>query len=389
MRIIVEHHEETLAAPEIQNAILNRIGNYPEKHKENTHNAIVRLPLDIAALLKLQPKFIAPIVDTYCHHNVMDIKACKILDYQNDVAVTVRFTKCLYAMLLHSKNINQSSTGKEKSITLGNKITSGFKMIINRSINIYSSKEYQKFLKSLTDNGYFRGNIEGSRDYKELIHKANSYFSSVESPIISNVASKMSEITASDEYSKTIVMLQSATSPYLLEDDEDWLKIHPNQLNTLLNSHYGKKKIFENNDIITPQAISTQLTQFLRNTSDYEGIESVEKEQSNDEQVIEFNSEEFVNCIDKMLKLLSTDEEQKITSDFSESVSGSEDDELDQELKAKLQGMDEYQGRKDNKSILQNMMSSIREEHASSGPSSNLMTTLGHSKVDFMDSDDD
>lgn len=385
---IAENHDQTVAAPEVQNAILNRIGNYPDKHKDNSHNAVVMLPLEIAALLKLQPKCIAPIVDTYCNHDVIDVRACKTLDYQNCVNVTVKFTKCLYAMLLHSKSIKHlmNSSEKNKNITLGKKITCGFKIIMNRSSDIYSSKEYYKFLKSLTDNGYFRCNIEGSQEYKKLLEDAKSFFSFVECPILSNVSRKITEITASDEYLKTIDNLKNSTSSSLLEDDEDWLKIHPDQLNELLNSRYGKKTSFENKDI-TPQNISTHLTDFLKKTSDYEGIESVEKEQLNDE--IEFDSEQFVNCIEKMLKLLSTgEEEQVIDSDFSdEGVSGSEDDVLDQELKAKLQSGDE--NLKDKKTILQNLMSSMREEQSSSGPSSNLMATLGCRKTDFMDSDDD
>lgn len=389
---LVENQEQTQASSEVVNAILNRIGNYPEKHKENTHNAIIKLPLKIAALLQLQPNFIAPIVDTYCHHDVIDIKACKTLECQDSVKVTVKFTKCLYAMLMHSKLIKHLmySTEKDKSITLGKKIACGFKMIMNRSSDIYSSKEYHKFLKSLTDNGYFRGNIEGSQEHKKQLEKAKSFFSSAESPIISNVAGNITETTASDKYLKTIDLLKCSSTSDLVEDNEDWLNIDPEQLNNLLNSRYGKKTKFEKNDIITPQNITTELTDFLKKTSDYEGIESADKERSNEE--IDFDSEEFVNCVEKFLKLLSAGgEEQEIDSDFSEEgMSGLEDDadnELDQELKAKLKGRDE--NLKDNKSILQNMISSMREEQASSGPSSNLMTTLGLNKTDFLDSDDD
>lgn len=390
---VVGNEEQTVASSDVQSAIINRIGNYPEKHISNMHNSIVRLPVEVAAVLKLQPKLIAPLVETYCHHDDIDIKACRTLDYQNTVTVTVKFTKCLYAMLLHSKMIRHLmfTTQKDKITTIGKKIACGFKIIMNRSSDIFSSKEYQKFLKSLTDNGYFKGNIEGSRDYKKLLENAKCFFSSIECPIMTNVAASIKEITDSEEYVKTIEDLKSPSSD-LVEDDDEWLNVHPDQLNNLLNSRYGKKTKFEKNDTITPQNITKELTDFLKKTSDYEGIESIEKEESNKN--IDFDPDQFVNSVEKMLKLLSTgQDEDEIDSedDFSAESDDMSESEVNQamaqELKDKLQGRGDSID--DDKSILRSMVNSMREEQASSGPSSNLMNSIGLAKTDFLDSDDD
>ncbi|CAH0584305.1 unnamed protein product [Chrysodeixis includens] len=84
--------ELTLAAQNIEQAILNRIGAYPEKISEYIHRAIVNLPSTLATILTLQPSLIAPIVDAYCNHDSVDVKACKNIDFDDCVDVEVLST---------------------------------------------------------------------------------------------------------------------------------------------------------------------------------------------------------------------------------------------------------------------------------------------------------
>ena len=404
LKIIYETPRLTQTSSEIHQSILNRIGNYPDKINEHIHKAVVKLPSNLAALLTLKPSLIAPIVDAYCNHDVIDAKCCKTIDFNDRVTLEIKFTKFLYASLMHSKLINfvkhYIENENDKKNVLGLKLTCGYQIIMNKisETDLYSSKEYYRFLNSLQQNGYFKNNIEGSKEYNYLLEKAQNYFSVVECPVNSNVSHKISELLASDDFSRVQESLKSTTSVEemsYVEDNEDWLNIHPEQLNELLVTRYGKKTKLKNDDIVTSQRITEELSSFLKQTSDFEGIEQDRKEISEQDN-IDFEPDQFVSSIEKMLKILSTGCKEDTESDGSEDDldmcyeddENDEDDDCDRELQAKLQN-GSTETLKDNKTVLRNMIQSMKEEKASTGPSSNLLRSMGVSKTELLDSDDD
>lgn len=373
---------------------MDRVGDYPKKIKDNIHNATVKVPLEIAALLKLKLNLIAPIADAYCHHDAIDAKTFRNIHCNNWVTVTVKFTKCLYAMLLYSKLANsiRQPIEKDKKTRLGLKLACGLQMIMRRSSDIFSSKEYMKFLNSLKENGYFNNNIEGSKEYNEKLKNAQDFFSAVECPITSNVSHEIDQVMSTDEYMRTkeLLLTENVSLSKDMEDSDDWLTLHPEQLNELLNSRYGKKTKFQKGDVLTPQNVTTELENFLKHTSDFEGIETNNADHL-ENNVIDFKADEFEDCIEKMLKLLTSDndEVESTDSDFSEenmSLSEEEND-IDKELKEKLHGAAE--NIRDKDTILKNMIKSMKEEKASAGPSSNLISNVGFHKTDFLDSNDE
>ncbi|XP_049874060.1 protein ecdysoneless [Pectinophora gossypiella] len=393
MMLKVPQHTKSL---EIQQVILKRIGNYPAKINENLHNAVVTLPIDIAALLTLKPTLISPIVSAYCNHDILDAKACKSIKFDNCVTTTIKFTKCLYAMLIHSKLMKNVKTMKinenDKKSMIGVKLTCAYEMIMSKlSGDIFSSKEFQKFVKSLSKNGYFKDNIEGSKDYKQLLERAKEFFLNMECPINTQTSNYITHLMQTAEFNSLKEMLKIKPAEELTEDNDDWLNIHPEQLNDLLNSRYGKQSKFKSGDVLNSQTLTTELSNFLKQTSDFEGIETDIK-QGPENGPIEFDSEEFINSLKNMMNFVASgnDADIYVDSDFSDDMDDFTipEGDLDKELKAKLFTNDKA-GPQDSKTILLNMIKSVKEEEGSSGPSSNILKTIGINKTDLLDSDDD
>lgn len=397
---IANSPELTQAAHSIEQAILSRIGKYPDKLLENIHRTIVKVPSTLATILTLQPSLISPIVDAYCNHDSVDVKACKKIDYVDCVDVEVRFTKFLYASLVHSKLINQAKYhGNDKKTLLGLKLTCGYQMLMNKASvgDTLLSKEYQTFIQSLKLNGYFKNNIEGSNGYQQLLKTAQHYFSSIECPVRSNVFHhNVTELMKSSKFIELNSTLKSNSGEHFtgVEDSEDWLNINPEELNDFLYSRYGKATKLKNIDDISSQTLTQELTSFLKQTSDFEGIEREHIDES-DINEIDFESDQFVSCIEKMLKVLSTHGKEVTESVESEDdemfFNDDEDDEsddCDKELKVKLQNnpMENLQA---ETTIMANIMQSMKEEKASTGPTSNLLQSIGITKPEFIDSDDD
>ncbi|CAB3251634.1 unnamed protein product [Arctia plantaginis] len=393
IKIIEESSELTQVSCAIEQAILDRIGKYPEKLLENIHRTAVQIPSHIAALLILKPSLIAPITNAYSNSDVIDAKCCKDIDFSNCVNVEVTFTKFLYAMLLHSKFINSIKHYEfinDKKSILGAKITCGYQIIMNKaSTDLFNSKAYNKFLSNLKQNGYFQNNIEGSIGYNNLLRKAKEYFSIVECPISSHVSDSISQLMSSSDYLRIKDSIKDiCVEPGYIGDTEDWLNIHPEQLNDLLLKRYGKITTLKNNDVISSTTLTTELSSFLKQTSDYEGIESHCNEIIEDS--IEFEPDQFVSCIEKMLNVLSTGDDENTESEESDQDYDNfqyHDNGCDKELRAKLQ-TNQTENPQENNTILSNIIQSIKEEK-SIGPTSNLLRSFGVHKSELLDSDDD
>ena len=74
LKYVREHPQETRADIFVQQAIRKRIAGYPEKIEENCHNAILYVPVGVAALLNAHPKLVAPAVRAFCERDLIDVK---------------------------------------------------------------------------------------------------------------------------------------------------------------------------------------------------------------------------------------------------------------------------------------------------------------------------
>lgn len=396
IEIIIQRSSETKASSDIQEVILKRV-SFSSEISKHFHKAVLNLPVDIAAVLTLKPSLISALVTTYCSADALEVKHYKDIHFDDCVRVEVLFSKYLYAMLMNAKfpNIRKLKQFElNKMDQLGVKLTCGYKTIMNKaSKDIFATSEYQKFLNSLTNNGYFKNNIEGSKDYNQLLDKAKDYFYTLECPINSYVSNQITNIILSPEFEGVKENIKQKCKMSLFEEDsDDWLNIQPNELNEFLNTQYGNKVTIKNDETITSATITNKLTKFLKESSDFEGIEQTRSE-AQDDNNIEFDSDEFVNCLEKMLNIISKDGDitPSDTSDFSDDdddngveVSPSEQD---LELASKLKSTHKTSA-DNNSDVLQNLIQSMKEEGLS-GPSSTVLRTIGVKKSDLLDSDDD
>lgn len=393
VNIITNKQEETKSL-EVQQAILNRIGNYPEKITENIHRALVKLPLDVATLLTLKPSFVSSIASSYCDHDMLEARTCKNVTFKDCITVQVKFTKCLYAMLTHSKLIRHLKKThvdlNDKKNVLGLKLTCGYEMIMSKlKGDIFSSKQYTKFIQSLSDNGYFRENIEGSKEHTRLLEKAKEFYLNMECPINSQFGNAIAQIMHTDEFItlKDSFKNNQGSEKELVEDNDDWLNIHPDELNNLLNTRYGKEPTFKNDDVISSETITSKLSNFLKETSDFEGIETGKEEKEDNE--IEFDSELFVNSLKNMLNIINGGDGIDADSDSNYDMDDvPPEDNLDEEIRRKLLS-NINNTPEDNENIISNMIQSMKEEQGASGPTSNILRAIGINKTKLLDSDDD
>lgn len=393
---IVNHPQETKASPEIQQAINNRINPYPAKIGDNIHRALIKVPLELAAVLKLQPDLISPIVNAYCNHDVIDAKCLRDVKLENDaVCIKVNFTKHLYAMLAYSTLMSTGTIEilrlkKDKRLALGFKLFCGYKIVMNDGLDIWSTKDYKRFIQNLTENGYFKQNLEGSKDHKLLLKKANEYYSLLLSPTNKNVCSRIQNVIASEEFKKTAHSLRNCDESSFIEDSEEWLDIHPQQLNDLLISRYGQHTKFKND--VTPQGMTNQVSSFLNQISDFEGIELNNRGNNINNDVIEFDADVFSESLKEILNLISPDNDAD-TDGFTSDEYGEDDAniQLDRELKETLlSDIIKQTATENKKSTYDIFVQGVREE-GQSGPTSNLLKSIiAINKQDnVLDSDDD
>lgn len=279
----------TVASYNIQNAISNRTAGYPEKIPQQLHRAKVYLPVGVAAILKHEPQLISNAVLAFCNRDPIDMKACKAMKYfppENRVYSSVQFTKCLYAMLHHSKynpdrkigwNLPNVTTSAYKSHNLGIKIACGLEILAAQAKNP-DDKAWNLYLQSLKDKNYFDDNLEHSQEYNNLLNRAKEYFKSqkVFSSSASDVGLDILDLNRELEYCKEDFEKLEASLPE--DDPETWLEISVQELDKMLTERYGQQNNFLNaNGHIDANNLTAKLTEFLDNVSGVEGAEFPEE----------------------------------------------------------------------------------------------------------------
>ena len=205
---------QTKASDAVQNALHERLSKYPAYAMESMHKAIAVLPVRLACLLQTEPQLIANAVEAFYLRDPLALNAAASHNYfplTNMTTALVTTTRCLYAQLDRQrfegskkwsarvetsefKGSKGSVKQKNDAQTLGAKVTAGFEILAatwakdlgvdlrensSMSKQTQTQKETKKassssdptrvaFFNSLTRNGYFKGEIEGSAEWKRL-----------------------------------------------------------------------------------------------------------------------------------------------------------------------------------------------------------------------------
>ncbi|XP_034753221.1 protein ecdysoneless homolog [Etheostoma cragini] len=301
LALLSTHPEACQASPEISSALRKRLDGYPEKIKASLHRAHCFIPSGIDMVLAQRPDLVAPAVSAFYLRDPVDLQACrsfKTFPPDTRVLTSVTFTRCLYAQLQQQQFTPDRRSGftlppcshpQYKSHELGVKLAHGFEILCSkcrmpsseRDAPVSCNPQWKGFIDSLKRNGYFRGELEGSANYRELTRSAENFFKQY-------VASKSSALSPGEE----VLQLLHSCSPFNLEelkkqesqlpqeDSDSWLDITTQDLECMLQERSGRRA-----DVGSQDTSSTKQTQYVRVAEEREK----EKEDNKEEEDVNYS----------------------------------------------------------------------------------------------------
>ncbi|XP_043912028.1 protein ecdysoneless homolog isoform X2 [Protopterus annectens] len=296
---------------------------YPEKISSNLHRAYCYVPAGIAVVLKQHPQLIASAVQAFYCRDPVDVKTCstfKTFLPETRVMTLVTFTRCLYAQLLqqrfspdrHSGYVLPSpSQNHYKAHDLGMKLAYGFEILCSKFTTPLESKNpitkdtlWNGFLMNLKKSDYFKGELEGSVKYKELLQVAENYFQqSVATPESSSSYSpgeKIMSLLQSIPYSVEELRKEEDSLPP--EDDDSWLDISSEKLDQLLRDASGQSEFTSNkqekDDKYDLSEVTHSMKAFISKVSTHEGAEVP---WSSCEAPVQFDVQSFTTALERIL----------------------------------------------------------------------------------------
>ncbi|XP_036402320.1 protein ecdysoneless homolog isoform X1 [Megalops cyprinoides] len=361
LAFLSSHRQACLAHPRIRSAVGKRLQGYPGKFRASLHRAHCFVPAGVAVLLSQRPDLLAPAVSAFYLRDPVDLQACRTFrtfPMDTRVLTAVTFTRCLYAQLQQQSFTPDRRSGftlpapshpQYRAHELGMKLAHGFEILCSRcrqpssepDAPVSCSPLWKSFLESLRKNDYFRGELEGSARYTELMAAAENFFrQSLSTPHSArSPAEEVLRVLQSSPYSMEDLRKQEALLPP--EDSDSWLDISPQELESLLEETVGRTAGGAN----APQAAGSQgqehedatyslvaVTQgvksFINTTVSHEGAELP---WSHSNQPFSFNPNSMASVLDRLLggdqELDSDDLEDDDEDDYDDDDDDDDDDE--------------------------------------------------------------
>ncbi|NXO77262.1 ECD protein, partial [Sitta europaea] len=329
--------EEFLAAEPIRAAVYKRISGYPEKIQASLHRARCYLPAGIVAVLRQRPSLVAAAVQAFYLREPGDLRACRrpftTFPAEQRVMTLVTFTQCLYAQLVQQKFVPDRRSGytlpapshpQYRAYELGMKLAHGFEILCSKSSkvapdakrNVLSSPLWERFLRSLKEKDYFKGEMEGSAKYQELLHMAEDHFQqSVAVPEGSVEVSPGDEIlTLLQTTSIDLKEFEREAACLPPEDDDSWLDITPDALDQMLKEARNESPPSTNEEeqSYDLETVAESMKAFVSKVSTHEGAEMP---WSSDESHVTFDVDSFTKALDR---ILGADSEELDSDDLDE-----------------------------------------------------------------------
>ncbi|KAL7861525.1 hypothetical protein SRHO_G00129660 [Serrasalmus rhombeus] len=445
--VLHKHADHCLAHQRIRSAIDRRLQGYPDKIQSSLHHAPCYLPAAIAAVLSRRPALIAPAVSAFYLRDPIDLQACRTFrNFPPDARVltSVTFTRCLYAQLMQQSFVPDRRSGytlpprshpQYKAHELGMKLAHGFEILCSKNglavaagheAPVSSHLRWRGFLDSLQRNGYFKGELEGSVRYRELMTSAENFFKQsvtrTHSSSVHGPGEEVLQVLQSAPYSLEELKKQEAHLP--LEDSDDWLNISPQELERLLEERGGRgftcgtqvaeEEEREEEAGYSLVAVTQGMKNFINAMSSHEGAEFP---RSCLPEPFSFDPDVVTSTMDRLLggkdeELDSDDFEDEDEEDEDEEVGPREQagaealgslrrymDEMDQELQTTNIGKSFTRNAKGNDragaasssepaeeelqpldvdvNLVTNLLESLASQAGLAGPASNLLQSLG------------
>ncbi|XP_055911872.1 protein ecdysoneless [Eupeodes corollae] len=278
----------------IQNCVDERLNEFTkERRQEAIHTQVAHLPIGVASILAQRPSLIAPACRAFCERDPIDMKACRAMRFfppEDRVRTAVKFTRCIYAMLMHSAYVPDRRTGwnlasatspeEYKEDLLGVKIACGFEILASQAKengDLENDSAWRAYLRSLVSKGYFKDNLEGSAKYNQLMEDAKSFF-------IANRLRFRTRPVVGKEIVQMLHSLDPVNAEKLREDEsslprsdsDSWLDISSEELDAMLTKKYGTKKLFSPAGDMNAKEFTSNITDFLDRQSEFDGIDDDE-----------------------------------------------------------------------------------------------------------------
>ncbi|XP_063020333.1 protein ecdysoneless homolog [Melospiza melodia melodia] len=216
----------------------------------------------------------------------------------------------------------------------------GFEMLCSKSSkvapdakrNVLRGPLWERFLRSLKEKDYFKGEMEGSAKYLELLHMAEDHFQqSVAVPESCDEVSPGDEILALLQTTPIdLKELEREAACLPAEDDDSWLDMTPGALDQMLKETRNESlpspnEEEQNYDLET---VAESMKAFVSKVSTHEGAEMP---WSSDESQVTFDVDSFTKALDR---ILGADSEELDSDDVDEEEEFGFSDEDDEELDA-------------------------------------------------------
>ncbi|KAL4243144.1 Ecd family protein [Abortiporus biennis] len=263
IRIVRDPTIDTLAPPEVEHAVNQRIRGYPAAAAQHIHNTNAYLPVDIAKALSINPYLVQKAIETFYTRDALQLRAAHRMSRftpEPSVLATIKMTRPAYAQLVGQKFYPpkvfghltaQEGTPEWRWRDIGMKIACGFEMLYQesknknavlkqkllsddaRKVTLYQNPDFLKYLDNLKSSGYFRNEIEGSALWKDLEQKASVAF----------IDARNDSIRSSFSSDVDAAALKAGLYPISVnkEDPDDWLNVDAEHLESMLERAMGSQ----------------------------------------------------------------------------------------------------------------------------------------------------
>ncbi|XP_017301091.1 protein ecdysoneless homolog, partial [Diaphorina citri] len=307
LNFIRNNEDKTKATTQVQNNIQRKVKVYPDIIQEQVHYAHAYIPVTIAKILKVQPHLISHVTRAFCQRDALDMKTVKNFPHfssETKVMQRIKFTKCLYAMLVSNQYVHPcipvSSNPDHKKHSIGVKLMCGFEILLSQVQDRKGrcEKQWNQSLVQFTPGfcsssflsvnltvflvfgkregtskpviqvpGYFKDLLEGSKEYKELESMARDFY-------MKNQAGDVVERSIGNDI---LDLMQDSTlvlpdEPLLPADSDSWMSISSQDLDQILQEKFGMTSN-SCGDAGRQDLVSSAINKFLHHSSGVEGAE--------------------------------------------------------------------------------------------------------------------
>ncbi|XP_011313556.1 protein SGT1 homolog ecdysoneless-like, partial [Fopius arisanus] len=284
---------------------------------------------------------------------------------------------------------------------LGIKIACGLEILVARAHERRKKREgtggagdddkWREYLRRLEVSGYFRGCLQGSQERERLEAAARHFLE--ENPLEGSerkdddVAERILEAWKSvkTEDFEMLAQDEASLSP---PDDDGWLNVDPQHLESMLNQQWG---LAEKKSHQEPTSIKEKIKAFLNQTSEIDGVEfpgegakgDDTRQDCDDGGRIEFDADVYDSTLRDILDLVVPGGDGEFDGSSEGSLAGDDDERtgemdkymrlLDSQLELQLKKDDTSLSSRFKDSTESNLVESMEEEAGGTGPAGNII----------------